>query len=321
MRTAARTALCGLLVFSPGASAQEKPLERAFTPGVMSSYRIQLTVRSEISGQQTEKIGAKTYVRPFSRVAERGLSWTATRRILSVASDGSAEAEETLDDFAAAGDGGGPASEEEEAGRLSQVLRGTLERWVQKRILRYRETRAGQLLDLKLEGAPALDEAPPPLLMLWLLRALRPTAALPDKPIRFHERWQEPRAAPLRNWTDVRGSETGEWLEALEVFEPAAQLHTVQQIFGTVVAGSEKPPEGAAQARFHGESLNTISLTDGWVLAATRSATREVTWTLAPAEGLQERPEFRAKLSVEVRIEGCHETSCLSRSAPALPRQ
>jgi hypothetical protein len=75
------------------------------------------------------------------------------------------------------------------------------------RTLNYRETKAGQLLELKPDGAPTLGEAAPPLLTLWLLRALRPTIALPASAVRFGEPWQEPRSAQLPNWDDVRGSE------------------------------------------------------------------------------------------------------------------
>jgi len=70
------------------AGAQEKPLPRRFTVGAAASYRIQLIVRSELQGQQAEAIGAKTYVKPFTRAADDGLAWTATRRILSVGADG-----------------------------------------------------------------------------------------------------------------------------------------------------------------------------------------------------------------------------------------
>ena len=152
-------------------------------------------------------------------------------------------------------------------------------------------------------GAPLLDEAAPQLLTPWLLRALRPSVALPARPVRFGESWQEPRAVELPNWSEVRGAESGEWLEAAGSEEPAARLHVVQEIFGKIQRGAEMSPEGTAEGRFHGESLATIALSDGRLLAATRSAAREITWLLGPVEGLPERPRFRGRLSVEVRIE------------------
>jgi hypothetical protein len=300
--------LLGLLV--PPAVAQEKPLERSFLAGMSASYRIQLLVRSEIQGQQPVQIGAKTYVKPFLREAHGRLSWRATQHVISVNADGTADIEEVLDEAESAQASGSSADEETE--KLVKAVREAFEKWGVMRVLRYHETRAGQLTDLSPDGAPPLEEASPPVLTLWLLRALRPGVALPAAPIRFGELWQEPRTAQLPHWADVRGSEAGGWLAATGFPEPAARLHLVQQLSGTVVSGVEKPPEGTVQARFHAESLNTVSLSDGRLMAATRSATREITWTLPPVKGLREQPEFRGRLSVEVQIEACNDSPCLS---------
>lgn len=293
---------------------QEKPLERGFSVATASSFRIQLSVRSEIEGQQPVQIGAKAYVKPFSRAVEAGVGWIATRRVLGVAPDGTAEIEEALADFREFAKN--VATTNEETAKLHEALRNSLTHWSTTRTLRYRETRAGQLLGLAAEGIPQLDEELPRLLSLWLVRALRPTVALPPNPIRYDEAWQEPRAVQLPNWTDVRGSETGEWLAAPQSSESAVRLHIVQRISGSVVSGPEKPPEGTAHARFYGESLSTISLTDARLLSASRSATRETVWALAAVEGLRERPQFRARLSVQVQIESCNETPCIL-SGPA----
>ncbi len=317
MNLAARITVWSLLgALVPLAAGQERPIERSFPAGTAAGYRIQLIVRSEIEGQQPEQIGVKAYVRAFSRFAEDGLAWTATRRILTLGTDGTAEIEETFGDFQSLAGSSTPGDPQAE--KLARALRDALSDWKRERSLRYRETRSGQLLELKADGVPSLGEAAPPLLSLWLLRALRPAVALPGAPLLFGERWQEARTAQLTSWAEVSGSETGEWLDVVGAIEPAARLHIVQQLFGTVVAGPEKPPEGTAQARFHGESLNTVSLGDARLLAATRSATREITWTLAPVEGLPERPQFRARLSVQVQIEACNETSCLSADPPAV---
>ena len=301
-----------LTVVAPLSGAQEKPLPRRFTVGAAASYRIQLIVRSELQGQQAEAIGAKTYVKAFTRAAEDGLAWTATRRIASLGADGSAEIEETLADFEPALESSGDfsASADEATAKLAAALRKTLETWQGAHTLRCRETRAGNLLELRAEGVPTLGEAPPRVLTLWLLRALRPTAALPDRPVRFGEPWQELRTVDVPPWSDVRASESGEWLDAPLGTVPAVRLHIVQQISGSVASGPEKPPEGASQARFHGEALNTVSLLDSRLLGATRSAAREIIWTLALVEGLPEPPQFRARLSVEVQIEACDETPC-----------
>ena len=301
-------------ILGPSVPAQERPLQRSFSVGNTASYRIQLTVRSEVTGQQTETIGAKTYVRPFAQSAQNRLNWTATWRVLSVGSDGIAEIEETLDHFEGAAEAW--AAADEKAARLATALREALAGWGATRTLRYRETREGQLLDLKADSVPLLGEAPPALLTLWLVRALRPAAALPGAPIRLGARWQEPRSAQLPNWADVSGSETGEWLDAPGAAQLALRLHVVQQISGTVVSGVEKPPEGTAQGTFHGESLNTVSLGDGQLLGATRSATREITWILVPVEGLSERPRFMGRLAVQIEIEACNEDPCLPPQFP-----
>jgi hypothetical protein len=80
------------------------------------------------------------------------------------------------------------------------------------------------------------------------------------------------------------------------------RVHIVQQITGRVASGRDMPAEGAAEGRFHAESLATISLVDGHLTAATRSAVREISWTV-PAPGLAEPPRFGGRLSVEIQIE------------------
>jgi hypothetical protein len=290
-------------------SSGETRLLRTFSADTTSQYLIQLTVRSELTGDQPETIGAKTYVHPFARSAGRTVAWRAVRHVLSVGPDGTAGIEESLEDFTGVEPaplaGGDP-----ELAKLERALGTVLENWIHAAPihLRYRETAEGQLQGLDPAGVPRLEEADPPLLALWLLRALRPTAPLPQRPIALGERWQEPRAIALDGWSGVQAFESGEWLVAPQAasLEPAARLLVVQQLLGKIVAGPERPPEGSAQGSFHGESLVTFSLMDGRLLAATRSATREVTWTLAPVAGLERAPQFAARLSAQVEIEECH---------------
>jgi hypothetical protein len=312
---------------SPGraSSSGEARLLRMFSADTTSEYRIQLTLRSELTGDQPETIGAKTYMHPFARSAGRTVAWQAVRHVLSVRPDGSAAIEESLEDFsrddAAPSAGGDP-----ESAKLERALRTVLENWIRAAPihLRYRETAQGRLERLDPAGVPGLEEAAPPLLALWLLRALRPVAPLPQRPIVPGERWQEPRAVALDGWDGVQAFESGEWLAAPQAasLEPAARLLVVQQILGKIVAGPEKPPEGSAQGSFHGESLVTFSLVDGRLLSATRSATREVSWTLAPVAGLNRAPQFAARLSAQVEIEECHGPCSIdsSRSSVRSPR-
>lgn len=289
----------------------QKPesFERTFAAGDVRQYRIELSVRSELEGDATNKIGAKTYISPFSRGAEETITWRAVRRIVAIDSDGAAEVEEALDNFQA-GEVKTFGTAGEDTGKVARALEATLARWAEAgmRTLRYYEGRNGELRSVAPESGPSLGEAAPPILTLWILRALRPAAALPVRPIVFGDRWQEPRVVKLSPWTDARAQESGEWVAVPETaaVEPSARLLTVQQVLGTVTSGSEKPPEGTAQARFHGESLATLSLSDGHILEAMRSATREISWTLAPIAGLAKAPEFRARLAVQIEIEECH---------------
>ncbi|HEV8384405.1 MAG TPA: hypothetical protein VGQ11_05990 [Candidatus Acidoferrales bacterium] len=272
-------------------------------------YRVRLTLRSEVKGLRAVTAGEKNYAEPFSRSAEVTLTWRATSRVAAIAEDGTAQIEESLDEFDAPQLRVEPANDDE-AKKLSDALAGIVQEWCVPRALRYRETPVGQLSALPPEGVPALGEDAPPLLTLWLLRALRPAVTLPGNPIVFGERWELPRSAKLENWTNVRGIESGEWLDISGGAEPAVRLHVVQQISGTVAAGAERPEPGAAQARFHAESLTTLALLDGRVLAADRSAAREISRTLEAVAGLAAPPRFSARLSVQVQIEDCNDIPC-----------
>jgi len=307
------------LLFAGIAPAQQRQLERSFSVGAAHAYRVRLTLRSELAGQRPVSTGTQAYVEPFSRSAEVTLSWRATSRVTAVAEDGTALLEEVLDDFDAAQFRVVP--DDDDARKMSAALADAVKNWSVLRTLRYRETPAGQFSALPPEGVPALGENAPPLLTLWLLRALRPAVTLPGRPIVFGERWQEPRAAKLDNWANVHGIESGEWLEAAGFVEPAVRLHIVQQISGSVAAGAEMPEAGAAQARFHAESLTTLALLDGRLLAAERSAVREISRTLDAVPGLSDPPRFRARLSVQVQIEDCKENPCLAAGSGAAPRQ
>lgn len=309
------SSILACVLFCAALPAQQRQLERSFSVGAPHRYRVRLTLRSELEGQRPVPIGAKTYVEPFSRSAEVTLSWRATSRVTAVADDGAAEVEEVLDEFDAAQFRVEPPGDAD-AKKLSAALAESIQPWSAPRALRYRETPAGQLLGLPPDGVPALGENAPPLLTLWLLRALRPAVTLPGKPIVFGERWQEPRAAKLDNWSNVRGIESGEWLDASGAAEPAARLHIVQQISGAVAAGADMPEAGAAQARFHAESLTTLALLDARVLSAGRSAVREISRTLEAIPGLPDPPRFRARLSVQVQIEDCKDNPCLAPAAP-----
>jgi hypothetical protein len=280
----------------------QQPLRRTFASGELAEYHVRLRIEVELHGTQPEKLGETTYAFALERRAEAAIEWNARRRVVGPAGDNYASVEETLTDFSV------PdvriAPEDSPTRELGDALRVALDRWrsTAPLLLRYRETAGGQLAGLTPAGMMALGEDPPPVLTLWLLRALRPAAALPDRPVHFGERWHEPRSATLAGWSQVRASETGEWLEARDAAEPAVRLHIVQQISAAVPADPNRGL-GPGEARFHGESLNTVSLVSGRLLAATRSATREITHELPPVSGMKEPPRFTARLAVQVQIE------------------
>jgi hypothetical protein len=306
-----------MFAFAAAPLAQDQPLERRFFAGATSEFRIQLKVTSRVEGQETVTIGSNAYVKPFAREASATISWTAHIRVVSFSAD-SASIEEALDGFEAQSPSpppvpGAPSSTDEaDTTRLEQALQNSLAKWETVRTLSYRESRAGEVTGVAADGAPDLGEQAPRVLTAWMLRALRPSAALPERPLRLDDRWQEPRSVTLPNWSATTGSESGQWFAAGDS-RTSARLDVVQQIDGTVASGPEKPPEGDAAARFHGESLSTVSLDDGRLLSATRSATREITWTLRPVSGLAEPPRFGSRLTVEIQIENCDETPCTDR--------
>jgi hypothetical protein len=226
--------------------------------------------------------------------------------VISVSADG-AEIEEMLQNFAATPTEipAGP-----ESARMAQAVNDALAGWSQDRTIRYRETPSGATLAVPAEGAPPLDEQAPRVLTAWLLRALRPVAVLPARPVLLNDHWQDARSVTLPNWSGANGWESGQWLAAASGSKLMVRLDDVQQISASVTAGAEKPPEGAADASFRGESLSTIALEDGRLVGATRSAARNIVWTLTPTAGLTDAPRFSSRLAVEIEIENCDDTVC-----------
>jgi hypothetical protein len=302
-------AVCALISVGQGSG----PL-RMFRAGRTETFQIELRVRSEVEGQKSTTIGAKTYVQPMLQWVGQTLTWKAERRVISTGADGAAEIEERLSEFS---DSTASSGNDPDTIKLLEALKAAIQPWEAARTLRYRETRAGQIAGLDATAAPPIEEQSPRVLTAWLIRALRPTAALPAHAIAYNQSWQDPRAVQFTEWRDARGSESGEWLGDTAGLhsqgEPALQLHMTQEIAGAVAEGKEKSAEGTAQAHFHAESLSTMALEDLRLLTATRSATREIVWTLAPVEGLATPPQFRGRLLAEIRIKGCDETPCTDR--------
>jgi hypothetical protein len=296
---------------------QTQPALHTFQATRIANFRVELRVRSEVEGQKLTTIGARTYVQPVTAWVEQDLAWQAVRRVISIDTDGSAQIEEKLSNFSdstTSSNNTTTSDENTDAKKLLGDLESALNPWKIPRTLQYHETRAGQTSRMSADAAPPIDESGPRVLTAWLLRALRPTTALPARPLAYGAHWQEPRVVQFSEWTHTSGSESGEWLaEPAEVRrrgEPSVRLQTTQEISGAVTAGAEKPAEGSATARFHAESLSTLALDDLRLMTAARSAVREIVWTLAPVEGLAKPPEYRGRLFVEISIQSCDENPC-----------
>lgn len=159
---------CCLASLAP-AAGQQKPLQRDPLLDGISRYRISLTVRSEVEGQEFVPVGAKT----FTRVAEGQLSWPATRRFFSVNATGNAEIEKTLDEFATRERPIPPRRGEGD--QFEKTVSATLTDWshATPHTLRHRETGAGPLECLTADGLTAFEEASPRVLSLWPAPAAR----------------------------------------------------------------------------------------------------------------------------------------------------
>ena len=95
--------LSGLALARIARSQQpDAPLLRTFKAGDVQRYRIELTVRTSADGQRPRQVGRQTYAEQFSESSRGSVAWRATRRVLTVQEDGSAEIEEILDEFSAA---------------------------------------------------------------------------------------------------------------------------------------------------------------------------------------------------------------------------
>jgi len=297
-----------------GGQQAEGALLRTFKPGEVQRYRVELTIHTEFDGHRAKRVGEQTYAEPVSRTSSGTISWRATRTILRAESDGTAYIEETLDEFSQVPYNRRSVSAGVVVALIVDDFSLALSEWIEGRTLslRYFEAANGRISALGSEGAPVLDEAPA-VLTLWLRRALRPSVAQPNRAPREGERWSEPRAVRLPPWTDVQGTESGEWLAgpSQDSLGRLINLHTVQQISGSIPSpakeGSAEVPPGSA--RFHAESLSAVVHAGapahggyGSLVSATRSASREVTHVVPGIPNMKEAL-FRARISVEVRIQ------------------
>jgi hypothetical protein len=156
-----------------------------------------------------------------------------------------------------------------------------------------------------------LGEEDPQLLGLWLRRAVRPNVLFPGSKFEAGARITReitPSGEPFKN---AQGSESTEWLEA-PPDQSAASLHVIQQFSwdAATKVGATKDAEARSWAgavprheTFFADSITTVSLLDGSVVRAKRSASRTMIHKIEPVEGLPNVPEFSSKLTISVNIE------------------
>ena len=284
------------------AAAQQKPLTRAFIAGAEERYQVTVTIRVETRGISTEKIGDKNYADVFSHEAKGQVSWRATRKISAVNADGAASLVEKLDRFQLSC-GGDPKAETFDSA-LQQSVQRACAAWQNLAEFNYQEETQGLVRGLP-ESADNLIDSESSLLSLWARHAFRPNVVFPKSPLHFGDR----AAHRIENFSSDRtkpeGEESMEWLEA-SVDIPAATLHVSQNLTWIDSGGKNLAKNVGTRPDprqlFYADSLNTISLLDGSLLKASRSATHETKATLDPVAGLPDAPIFGSKLTITVTI-------------------
>lgn len=288
--------------------AQHKPLRRVFVAATDERYYVSVTLKVQTQSVSTETVASKTYVLPVAHAAAVRLEWRATRRIMSAEPDGNAEIEESLAEEQ-------PCKEIRQDGEMPDArLAASLLRLCAKMrspaMMPYTEDAKGSVHDVGALNLPLdLGEDAPPLLALWLRRAVRPNVVFPSLAFEAGARARQelrPSGDLLKN---AQGSESTEWLDA-QSDTPAASLHVVQQLAWERPVQPANPADVAAHADggqkhegFFADSITTLSLVDGSVLRADRSASRTTSHKLEPVAGLPEPPEFSSKLTISVTIE------------------
>ena len=282
---------------------QQKSLTRIFAAGAKEQYKLTATIRIETRGISTEKIGEKTYATPYTHEASGQLSWRTIRKITSVQQDGTSDIAESLDQFHANCDGNAQSPDFRQD--LQKSIHETCANWQTLSQMNYQEEKFGAIRGLALPTNIRIEDSSP-LLDYWLRRAFRPSVILPKGPLNFGYQSAHKIANQSGDPASPEGEELVEWLEG-PADPPAAILHVSQNLSWldsprpkniTTVQGSPN-----RRQTFYADSLNTISLVDGSILKATRSATQETKEVLEPVPGLPDPPTFSYKLTITVTIQ------------------
>ena len=283
-------------------AAQQKPLTRAFIAGAEEGYQVNVTIRVETRGISTEKIGDKTYADAFTHEAKGQVNWRATRKISAVDADGAASLVEKLDRFQLSCSGDPKAETFDSA--LQQSVQRACAAWRNLAEFNYQEETQGLVRGLP-ESADNLIDSGSSLLSLWARHAFRPNVVFPKTPLHFGDRAKHRIENFSPDPTKPAGEESMEWLEAAGEI-PAATLHVSQNLTWIDSGGKNLAKNVGTRPDprqlFYADSLNTISLLDGSLLKASRSATHETKATLDPVPGLPDAPIFGSKLTITVTI-------------------
>lgn len=282
--------------------AQEKALTRTFVAGAEERYQVNVAIRIETHGVSTEKVGDKAYTDFYTHEASGEVSWRSTRKIISVNPEGTAAVEEVLDHFVASCDKDPTAKSFNAA--LQKSVRDTCANWQSFLQMNYEEEKLGLIRGLP-SAVGDLTGSDSPLFSLWLRRAFRPGVILPKGPLNFGYRAAHKISNPYRIASNPEGEELVEWLDG-PADPPAAILHVSQNLTWANAASQQNASTVTDKPNkrqiFYSDSLNTISLLDGSLLKASRSASHETKDTLEPVPGLPDPPAFGSKLTITVTI-------------------
>ena len=300
--------LTALLFFTNSAAyGQQTPFTRHFVAATEEHYQVTLNIKAESHSVTTETIAAQTYVTPVIKAAEITMRWSAIRRVVAVDSDGTAQIEQTNAPVGQQCETTSQSPSQADA-KLQASLKAFCLAWARNETMRYSENANGKLIDNKSAALPPLDEDNPQLLSLWLLHAIRPSVIFPALKFEIGKKVQQsfqPVSSLLKN---AHGSQTTEWLDA-EGELPATTLHVVQQLSWAAdhdAPGAKRDSGAASLAKdeaFFADSLTTLSLQDGSVLRASRTASRTTSRHVEPVPGLPQPPDFSSKLTLSVNIE------------------
>jgi hypothetical protein len=288
------------------AQAPGKPLGRVFTAESEERYEVSVSMKAQTQSVSTETVASTTYVMPVVHSAQVQVTWNARRRILSTAPDGAAEIEETSTPTHRCEQVAQPRETADT--RLLESLSSLCAALAAPVSIRYTEDAKGAQRESGVSKLPLdFGEGQPPLLALWLRRAVRPSVVFPSLAFAVGASATQELRPSGELWNNARGSESTDWLEA-DSATPAASLHVVQQLAWdptTQTKSAMSVAKGTVPKHedFFADSITALSLLDGSVVRANRSASRTTSHKIDPVAGLPEAPDFSSRLTISVLIE------------------